>query len=191
MNGAPARSCCYCCPLLEPAVAEKVCSHELVRIGSPQAGGYGFRWPYQQHRNSPTGKSLSVSIIILTMLALYVRAADARYVSGMYSSIALASEVPDVEKGINFVRYQNQIIATIKNNWTWVGPRGDLRVDVRFNIKDDGEITGLRLVRPSGNALYDDSVLRAIERSSPLPPPPENVRKDFSEVEITFRPPEN
>ena len=125
---------------------------------------------------------------MLAMVPLYVRTADARYVGGIHSSIALVSESPEVARGINFIRYQQQIITTIKNNWTWVGPRDDLRVVVRFNIKDDGEITGLRLIRPSGNALYDDSVLRAIERSSPLPPPPEDVRKDFSEVEILFRP---
>jgi TonB family protein len=166
MNGAQARFCGQCGLLLEPAVAEKkTCSRQLGNhgMGSPQAEGHRSRRPDQQHRSSITRNSLSVSIIILIMLALYVRAADARYVSGMHSSIALASEGPEVARGVNFIRYQNQMITTIKNNWTWVGPRGDLRVVVRFNIKDDGEITGLRLVRPSGNALYDDSVLRRLK----------------------------
>ena len=31
-------------------------------------------------------------------------------------------------------------------------------------------------------------MLRAVRKSSPLPPPPEDVRKDFSEVELAFRP---
>jgi colicin import membrane protein len=93
-----------------------------------------------------------------------------------------------VPKGIDFIRYQNQMLSTIKNNWVWVGQRGNLRVTVRFNIKDNGEIVGLKLVQASGNASYDDSVLRAVRKSSPLPPPPEDVRRDFSEVELAFRP---
>ena len=93
-----------------------------------------------------------------------------------------------VVKGIDFVVYQNQILSTIKNNWVWVGQRSNLRVIVHFNIKDNGEIVGLKLVQPSGNPSYDDSVLRAVKKSSPLPAPPENVRKDFSEVELAFRP---
>jgi len=93
-----------------------------------------------------------------------------------------------VAKGIDFIRYQNQMLSTIKNNWVWVGQKGNLRVTVHFNIKDNGEIVGLKLVQPSGNASYDDSVLRAVRKSSPLPPPSESVRKDFSEVELTFKP---
>jgi len=93
-----------------------------------------------------------------------------------------------VVKGIDFIKYQNQVLSTIKNNWVWVGQRGNLRVVVRFNIKDNGEIVGLKLVQPSGNASYDESVLRAVRKSSPLPVPPEEVRTDFSEVELAFRP---
>ena len=93
-----------------------------------------------------------------------------------------------VPKGIDFVRYQNQILTTIKNNWVWPGQRSNLLVIVRFNIKDSGEIVGLKLVQPSGNSSYDDSVLRAVRKSSPLPAPPDAVRKDFSDVELKFRP---
>jgi colicin import membrane protein len=59
---------------------------------------------------------------------------------------------------------------------------------VRFNIKDSGEISGLKIIQPSGNPSFDESVLRAVRKSNPLPPPPEALRKEFSEVELTFRP---
>jgi len=93
-----------------------------------------------------------------------------------------------VVKGMDFIIYQNRMLNTIKNNWVWVGQRSNLRVVVRFNIKDNGEIVGLKIVQPSGNPSYDESVLRAVNKSSPLPVPPEDVRKDFSEIEIAFRP---
>ena len=93
-----------------------------------------------------------------------------------------------VVKGMEYVIYQNRMLSTIKTNWVWVGQRSNLRVVVRFNIKDNGEIIGLKVVQPSGNASYDDSVLRAVNKSSPLPVPPEAVRKDFADVELTVRP---
>ena len=93
-----------------------------------------------------------------------------------------------VAKGMDFIIYQNRMLSTIKDNWAWVGGRSNLRVVVRFNIKDTGEIAGLKIVQPSGDASYDESVLRAVRKSSPLPAPPETVRKDFAEVELSFRP---
>ncbi len=93
-----------------------------------------------------------------------------------------------VVKGMDFIVYQNRMLSTIKDNWAWPGGKSNLRVVVRFNINDKGEIAGLKIVQPSGDPSYDESVVRAVRKSSPLPAPPESVRKDFAEVEISFRP---
>jgi colicin import membrane protein len=93
-----------------------------------------------------------------------------------------------VVKGMEFIIYQNQMLNSIKDNWAWVGQKSNLKVVVHFSIKENGEISGLKIVQPSGDPSYDESVLRAVKKSSPLPPPPENSRKDFADVELTFRP---
>jgi colicin import membrane protein len=96
---------------------------------------------------------------------------------------------PGVVKGMDFIIYQNRMFATIKENWSWVGgQRSNLRVVVHFGVRENGEITGLKIVQPSGDPSYDESVLRAVKKSSPLPVPPEAYRKDFAEVQVTFRP---
>ncbi len=95
---------------------------------------------------------------------------------------------PGIVKGLDFIIYQNRITSTIKANWVWVGQRSDLKVVVQFGIKDNGEITGIKILQGSGDATYDESVLRAVKKSSPLPSPPSVYRKDFSEVVYTFRP---
>ena len=95
---------------------------------------------------------------------------------------------PGVVKGMDFVIYQNRMMSTIKENWAWVGQRSNLTVVVHFAIKDNGEIVGLKVVQPSGDQSYDESVLRALKKSSPLPAPPDAYRKDFADVELTFRP---
>ena len=93
-----------------------------------------------------------------------------------------------VVKGMDFIIYQNRLLNTIKNNWVWAGQRSNVRVIVHFNIKDNGEIFGLKIVQPSGNPSYDESVLRAVKKSSPLPPIPEGLRSEFSDIELAFRP---
>lgn len=95
---------------------------------------------------------------------------------------------PGVVKGMDYIIYQNRMLSTIKNNWVWVGSRGNLKVVVHFSIKDNGDIAGLKIVQPSGNPSYDDSVLRAVRKSSPLPAPADAIRREFAEVEIAFRP---
>ena len=59
---------------------------------------------------------------------------------------------------------------------------------MHFSIQENGEIFGVKLLRPSGDPSYDDSVVRALKKASPLPPPPERHRTDFADVELTFRP---
>jgi colicin import membrane protein len=95
---------------------------------------------------------------------------------------------PGIVKGMDFIIYQNRMLSTIKENWAWVGQRSNLRVVVQFGVKENGEIVGLKIVQPSGDPSYDESVLRAVKKSSPLPAPPESYRKDFADVELSFRP---
>ena len=95
---------------------------------------------------------------------------------------------PGIVKGMDFIIYQNRMLGTIKDNWTWVGQRSNLKVVVHFGVKETGEIVGLKIVQPSGDPSYDESVVRAVKKSSPLPAPPESYRKDFADVELTFRP---
>ena len=93
-----------------------------------------------------------------------------------------------VVRGVEFLAYRHQMLDRIKDRWTWIGKRGDLEVTVGFGVGVDGGIFGLKLLKFSGDASFDESVVRAVRRSSPLPPPPAGYVRDFAQVEITFRP---
>jgi colicin import membrane protein len=93
-----------------------------------------------------------------------------------------------VVKSLEFLRYLNQMRDSIRQQWVWAGKRSDLEVIVRFGIQENGEIVGLKIVKRSGDASYDDSVTRAVRQASPLPPPPEKYREDFKDVELKFLP---
>jgi TonB family protein len=91
-------------------------------------------------------------------------------------------------KSVEYIRYINYMQATLKNNWAWAGPRRNLQALVRFGVKENGEIVGVKIIQSSGDPLYDESVIRAVKKSSPLAAPPENHRKDFADVEYSFQP---
>jgi TonB family protein len=93
-----------------------------------------------------------------------------------------------VIRGVEFVLYYNKLIARLKEAWAWAGPQRHLEAVVSFRIAEDGQVSDVRITRPSGDSTYDASVLRAVRAVNPLAPPPEAYRKEFSEVEITFSP---
>ncbi|MFV1977820.1 MAG: energy transducer TonB [Myxococcota bacterium] len=66
----------------------------------------------------------------------------------------------------------------------WVVPPGfrtqALEARVEVNLDASGRVRGTpRLSRRSGNPWYDEGVIRAIQKSSPLPAPPEAGKWDF------------
>lgn len=80
--------------------------------------------------------------------------------------------------------YYSMVIAKIKDNWVYPDSLDkDLLTIVVIKVTKDGAITIDRIEKRSGNPLFDRSVLVAINRSNPLPPPGEDI-----ELGIRFRP---
>jgi colicin import membrane protein len=91
-------------------------------------------------------------------------------------------------KGVEYILYRNQMESRIKAAWAWAGANRSLKAVVRFNIMPSGEIVNVHIIEPSGDGAYDASVERALRAVSPLDPPPERYRQEFSTVELEFRP---
>lgn len=80
--------------------------------------------------------------------------------------------------------YYSMVVSRIKEQWIY--PESidkDLLAVVIIRIAKDGNITIDKIEKSSGNPLFDRSVLRAINRSSPLPRPPEEI-----EIGVRFYP---
>jgi colicin import membrane protein len=98
----------------------------------------------------------------------------------------------DAVSGITMRLYQLEVEERIKSNWSYaVGPETskslkDLEAIVVVGVKNNGSITRTSLKKKSSSARFDDSVLKAVKRSDPLPPFPEGYRKTNDEIEITF-----
>ena len=94
--------------------------------------------------------------------------------------------------GIAIEIYKAEVESRIKENWAYpvalVGPEAtkELEATVVLTVKRTGEIIKWEFKKRSGNAIFDDSVVKAIERSNPLPPFPEEYIRSFDEIEINF-----
>ncbi|HLH76312.1 MAG TPA: energy transducer TonB [Candidatus Binataceae bacterium] len=87
-----------------------------------------------------------------------------------------------------FLLYYTQVQERIKKAWTFSGGNSDLTATIEFAIGPDGQLLNYQVQRSSRNDAYDESVIRAIKRAAPFPPPPPDYRDAFSRgVEATFR----
>ncbi len=73
----------------------------------------------------------------------------------------------------------------IKENWRYpqLGQGSNLSAEAKIQVDSSGEIAQFSLQRQSGRSDFDSSVLRAIEETGKLPPPPS---KEIRTITITF-----
>ncbi len=88
--------------------------------------------------------------------------------------------------------YQMEVEERIKSNWqypvnlTSPSKQKDLVATVVVEVSQDGTILKSWFMDRSGNAIFDASVMKAVDRSNPLPPFPEGYNKRQDEVEVRF-----
>ena len=105
-----------------------------------------------------------------------------------HKNLARGSASIDIE-GQNFSDdfYLNLIMTKVANNW--LNPlRGGRKMatTIYFRIQRDGKVSDAKIEKKSGNSLLDQSALRAVLASSPLPPLPESYSGDFLGVHFEF-----
>ena len=86
--------------------------------------------------------------------------------------------------------YNAEIWDRIRKNWAFstemAQGRTDLEAVVNVKIMRDGEIRDIWFDNKSGNTYFDDSVLKALKKSDPLPPLPEGFVGPYYEVVFRF-----
>lgn len=94
--------------------------------------------------------------------------------------------------GIAMRMYEMKVREKIKSNWSYPvaldDPKRikDLEAVLVVRASKDGGIERTWFKRRSTQIIFDESVMRAVERSDPLPPFPEGYARTHEEIEITF-----
>ncbi|MEW6615271.1 MAG: TonB family protein [Thermodesulfobacteriota bacterium] len=92
--------------------------------------------------------------------------------------------------GLRFKIYYTIIWGKIKESW--VLPEGliknkeGLEAVISFKILRDGEIKDIKFEKTSGNAYFDKSVLRAVEKANPLPSLPVEHKGGYLDIGVRF-----
>src|SRR5262245_18030960 len=89
--------------------------------------------------------------------------------------------------GIRLRGYQAELQAKITNAWNIPPQSKDLHAEVFLIIDRAGNVEQSRLVQGSGNALFDESLQRAIKQAQPLPALPEDYAAPSVRVTLHFR----
>jgi len=87
--------------------------------------------------------------------------------------------------GLAINMYKMEVETWIKSNWTYPDVQ-EIEATIMVKIRKDGTVLETRFIKPSRNKLFDESVLKAIEKAKPLPPLPEGYKKNYEEIKINF-----
>jgi len=102
---------------------------------------------------------------------------------------ALGSPTGRSNVGIPIRIYQIEVENRIKSNWSYpvaMSNKKNLEAIVVVKVKRNGAILDTKFVKRSASVIFDQSVIKAIERSEPLPPFPEGYIRRYDEIEINF-----
>ena len=93
---------------------------------------------------------------------------------------------------IAYDRYIQGLKTKVHSQYTipeWMA-EASLKVRVQVFIDDRGYVVKRAVVKTSGNTVFDKAALDAVDASSPLPPPPDNLRSRFKAFGVFLNFPE-
>ncbi len=85
-------------------------------------------------------------------------------------------------------KYMGLIQQTIRANWiNQFDPNANLTVTLKILLDKTGKVLSVNVSQTSGNLSFDRQAVLAVEKSSPLPIPPDpNMAKDFMSLTLPF-----
>lgn len=95
-------------------------------------------------------------------------------------------------EGTSIQLYQMEVENTIKNNWSYPAALSRIKeadspeAVIIVMVTSDGKISNISFKKKSNNQFFDSSVVKAIEKSDPLPQFPPGYVKTYDEIEIKF-----
>lgn len=100
-----------------------------------------------------------------------------------YSSKGIMLE----NKNFKFSYYTNAIVKKISKYWQWSSSTSACRAVVYFKINRRGYTTDIKIKESSGDDVFDQNAIRAVELASPFPELPESYNEDNLGVYFEFK----
>ena len=104
------------------------------------------------------------------------------------NALSEGSQLVGLEK-LHHESYHGELQSYIKSHWNlpeWLAS-ASLEARVRIKIGKNGEIREKVFMEKSGNEVFDQQVLAALDQSNPLPPPPLKLRSYYATQGVYFQ----
>ena len=85
------------------------------------------------------------------------------------------------------VIFGNSVKQHIEKKWVRPKDSDRLNATVELSLTESGDVTNVSIVESSKSFQFDNSILDAVRKSSPLPAPPGEVFEQFKTFRITFQ----
>jgi colicin import membrane protein len=89
-------------------------------------------------------------------------------------------------RGLEFILYTQRLQRRVQESWIVTEKKPGLTASVSFKIQPDGEVQDVELMKSSGDGAFDQSVLRAVRKAAPFPPPPPSYAQEFATQKIVM-----
>lgn len=98
------------------------------------------------------------------------------------------SQIMSLQATNIYGEYLHTIKQTVTDNFIWYKTGINFVTLVSMKIDPKGNVNNAKVEKSSGDFAYDQAVLRAIQKSNPLPPPPEQLVQLFLQenIEVNF-----
>jgi len=103
------------------------------------------------------------------------------------SAMSGTAASPEYASRLN--EYSRLVWAKVKRNWTLPAalmPKKNVEAVIEVRIAQNGAVEHIGFEKRSGNSYFDESALRAIQKSTPFPPPGGWVSGRIVEIGIRF-----
>jgi TonB family protein len=98
-------------------------------------------------------------------------------------------KISDAEINTQINEYTGVVLSKVKQNWTMpqsLIPEKNITAIIDVKILRNGTLEYVGFEKRSGNRYFDDSALRTIKKSSPVPPLPYWIKDNSIEISIIF-----
>ncbi|MFN7728652.1 MAG: energy transducer TonB [Bdellovibrio sp.] len=116
-------------------------------------------------------------------------AAKAKQIKG--NQISSGSQLSGISR-LQADNYIGNVERQIRANWVLPQylAKKNLKAQVRVRFDETGQVLSAQIVKSSGNPTFDEIVIDTVQKSSPVPPPPEKFVRLFNLEGVLFGFPE-
>lgn len=132
---------------------------------------------------------IALSLILLSTSTVCARPWDGanyrgeKYIYNVGNKVDTFTVVPVV----SFESVRTTVEAKIRSNWIPPKTSKNKHAVVLVKIAKDGKLISARLLEPSGNADFDNSIKNAILKSTPFQALPDTFEGNYAEFQYTFK----